>query len=128
MEEDGKAGVEVDTTREKELAKFQSQILECSPVPQSSIAKQEEEINITSKKELAKFHSQILNGFTSSQSSITKEKEKRRKEEEKRMMKTWIRNKPDADGYFLLQLEKKIEHNDMFLTAEDAASLTIAGK
>ena len=40
----------------------------------------------------------------------------------------WMRKEPDKDGYFLLQLEKKIGQNDMFLTAEDASSLTIARK
>ena len=40
----------------------------------------------------------------------------------------WMRKEPDKDGYFLLQLEKTIGQNDMFLTAEDASSLTIARK
>ena len=40
----------------------------------------------------------------------------------------WIRKEPDEDGYFLVQLEKTIGQNDMFLTAEDASSLTIARK
>ena len=40
----------------------------------------------------------------------------------------WMRKEPDKDGYFLLQLEKTIGQNDMFLTAEDASSLTIASK
>ena len=47
---------------------------------------------------------------------------------EVRKEETWTRKEPDADGYFLLQLGKQIEHNDMFLTAEDASSLTIASK
>ena len=40
----------------------------------------------------------------------------------------WIRKKPDEDGYFLLQLGKQIDYNNMFLTALDASSLTIARK
>ena len=40
----------------------------------------------------------------------------------------WFRQEPDKDGYFSLQLGKQIERKDMFLTAEDASSLTIARK
>ena len=41
----------------------------------------------------------------------------------------WIRKEPDEDGYFLLQIEKHIGQNiDMFLTAENASSLTIESK
>ena len=48
---------------------------------------------------------------------------------------TWIRKNVDADGYFLLQLVKskelKLEYSnrlrDMFLTADNASSLTIEG-
>ena len=40
----------------------------------------------------------------------------------------WIRKEPDEDGYFLLQLARKIERNDMFLTAEDDSSLKIERK
>ena len=40
----------------------------------------------------------------------------------------WMRKEPDKDGYFSLQLGKQIEHKDMFLSAEDASSLTIARK
>ena len=40
----------------------------------------------------------------------------------------WIRKEPDKDGYFSLQLGKSIEHKDMFLTADNASSLTIKGK
>ena len=36
----------------------------------------------------------------------------------------WIRKEPDADGYFLLMVER----TDMFLTAEGASSVTIARK
>ena len=36
----------------------------------------------------------------------------------------WIRKEPDADGYFLLMVER----TDMFLTAENASSVTIARK
>ena len=78
------------------------------------------EVDTTSKKELAEFHR--------IRQERRRQERRRQEEEEKRMMKTWIRNKPDADGYFLLQLEKKTEYNDMFLTAEDASSLTIARK
>ena len=49
--------------------------------------------------------------------------------------KRWIRTNFDADGYFLLQLVGKFrnrfgfdEHiKDMYLTADDASSLTIQG-
>ena len=41
----------------------------------------------------------------------------------------WIRNEADEDGYFLLQIEKQSWHTeDMFLTAKDASSLTVARK
>ena len=40
----------------------------------------------------------------------------------------WIIKEPDRDGYFLLQLGKQIDYNNMFLTALDASSLTIARK
>ena len=40
----------------------------------------------------------------------------------------WIRKDFDADGYFLLQLwERKGANTKLFLTAEDAFSLTIQG-
>ena len=52
------------------------------------------------------------------------EEEEEEKQNEKRMMKTWIRNKPDGDGYFLL----KLENIDMFLTAKDDSSLKIERK
>ena len=45
----------------------------------------------------------------------------------------WIRKNVDADGYFLLQLvkSKELEENwrykNVFLTAENASSLTIEG-
>ena len=93
------------------------------------------EVNATSTKELANLHSGFPFPLTKQEkeerSKQEEEERKRKKEENKqtrRMMKTWIRKKTDADGYFLLQLEKKIEFNDMFLTAEDASSLTIASK
>ena len=41
--------------------------------------------------------------------------------------KKWIRKDFDADGYFLLQLVERIDRRDMFLTADDASSLTIKG-
>ena len=40
----------------------------------------------------------------------------------------WIRKETNEDGYFLLQLARNIEHNDMFLTAEDDSSLKIERK
>ena len=44
----------------------------------------------------------------------------------------WFRKEPDPDGYFLLQLVKNIRwddaDDDMFLTAKDASSLTVASK
>ena len=40
----------------------------------------------------------------------------------------WIRKEPDADGFFLLQLGKQIDNINMFLTADDTSSLTIARK
>ena len=87
----------------------------------------EEDDNAASKKELAMLNSQLFKRPSAPHHSILRRRKEEREEEEKKM-KTWIRNEPDADGYFLLQLEKKIEHNDMFLTADDAASLTIASK
>ena len=54
--------------------------------------------------------------------------EERKAEKEKRSKKTWIRTEADADGYFLLKLVKLIDNNDMFLTANNASSLTIARK
>ena len=58
------------------------------------------------------------------------EEEVRRENEEyeRRGKQTWIRKEADVDGYFLLQLVLRIDNDDMFLTAEDALSLTIAGK
>ena len=48
---------------------------------------------------------------------------------EEKGRKMWIRKEPDPDGYFLLQLVKKTRwDDDMFLTAEDASSLTVARK
>ena len=53
----------------------------------------------------------------------------RTREEEEKEGKMWIRKEPDPDGYFLLQLFKKNRwHDVMFLTAEDASSLTVARK
>ena len=44
---------------------------------------------------------------------------------------TWIRSKVDTDGYFLLQTNKELEqvfqYRNMFLTADNASSLTIKG-
>ena len=54
--------------------------------------------------------------------------EEEEEEEERRREKTWIRKEPDVDGYFLLQLLKGIGNADMFLTADDGSSLTIARK
>ena len=39
----------------------------------------------------------------------------------------WIEKDFDADGYFWLQLVGGIGYRDMFLTADDASSLTIKG-
>ena len=50
---------------------------------------------------------------------------RRREKEEKKM---WIRREADPDGYFLLQHVKKVDYNDMFLTAENVSSLMIARK
>jgi hypothetical protein len=51
------------------------------------------------------------------------------------IMKKWIRTNFDADGYFLLQLGRRKSdcsthrhmYSDMYLTADDASSLTIQG-
>ena len=40
----------------------------------------------------------------------------------------WIKKELDVDGYFLLQLADNEKHTNMFLTAEDAFSLTIRRK
>ena len=40
----------------------------------------------------------------------------------------WFRTEADPDGYFLLQLAEKIADSNMFLTSNDAFSLTIASK
>ena len=47
----------------------------------------------------------------------------------------WIKKEVDVDGYFLLQTEKRYrewgygdKNTSMFLTAEDASSLTVEGK
>ena len=45
---------------------------------------------------------------------------------EEKGRKMWIRKEPDPDGYFLLQFVN--DYKDMFLTAKDASSLTVAGK
>ena len=42
------------------------------------------------------------------------------------IMKKWIRTNFDADGYFLLQLYRYSDKY-MYLTADDASSLTIQG-
>ena len=56
----------------------------------------------------------------------------RREEKEKEKgRKMWIRKEPDPDGYFLLQAQLVKEYrrdDDMFLTAKDASSLTVARK
>ena len=66
-------------------------------------------------------------------SDVRKEEEQqkgqRRTRVEEKGRKIWFRKEPDPDGYFLLQLVKKYSwDDDMFLTAEDASSLTVAGK
>ena len=53
---------------------------------------------------------------------------KRQTTDDTQRKQMWIRKEPDADGYFLLQSVKTVERNDVFLTAEDASSLTIASK
>ena len=76
----------------------------------------------SSKKEFSKFHNQNPRQSTAPDSSITKQAT------DNLWKQMWIRKKPDEDGYFLLQLGKQIDDNNMFLTALDASSLTIAGK
>jgi hypothetical protein len=90
--------------------------------------KQEEEdasgiqVKKTSKKGLSKFLSQIFRRSAAPDNSIAKQAT------DDMWKQMWMRKEPDKDGYFLLQLEKQIGQNDMFLTAEDASSLTIARK
>ena len=74
----------------------------------------------TSKKGLSKFLSQIFKRSAAPDSSIAKQAT------DDMWKQMWMRKEPDKDGYFLLQL--KHGRNDMFLTAEDASSLTIARK
>ena len=63
---------------------------------------------------------------------VRKEEQKghgKTREEEEKERKMWIRKEPDPDGYFLLQLKKRNRlDDDMFLTAKDASSLTVARK
>ena len=80
------------------------------------------EVKKTSKKGLSKFLSQIFRRSAAPDNSIAKQAT------DDIWKQMWMRKEPDKDGYFLLQLEKKIGRNDMFLTAEDASSLTIARK
>jgi hypothetical protein len=61
-------------------------------------------------------------GFTKLFSYKTKQADMIDDEQSKQL---WIRKEGDGDGYFLLQ---SIERQDMFLTAMDASSLTIASK
>ena len=76
----------------------------------------------TSKKGLSKFLSQIFRGSAAPDNSLTKQAT------DGLLKQMWMRKEPDKDGYFSLQLGKQIEHKDMFLSAEDASSLTIARK
>ena len=39
----------------------------------------------------------------------------------------WIKKEVDVDGYFLLQIDGNEKYTNMFLTAENASSLTIEG-
>ena len=55
------------------------------------------------------------------------EVKKTNKRDDTQLEQMWIRKKPDADGYFLLQ-NKYNNINDMFLTAVDASSLHIERK
>ena len=80
------------------------------------------EVKKTSKKGLSKFLSQMFRRSAAPDNSIAK------KATDDMWKQMWMRQEPDKDGYFLLQLEKQIGQNDMFLTAEDASSLTIARK
>ena len=80
------------------------------------------EVKKTSKKGLSKFLSQIFRRSAAPDNSIAKQAT------DDMWKQMWMRQEPDKDGYFLLQLEKQIGQNDMFLTAEDASSLTIARK
>ena len=75
----------------------------------------------TSKRGISKFFSQIFRRSATPDSSITKQAT-----ENTQQQQLWIRKEPDADGYFLLQLADT--YNDMFLTSDDATSLTIACK
>ena len=59
--------------------------------------------------------------------------ERGRKGEIRRALKKWIRKEEDADGYFLLQVDLELElelawNEQMFLTADDPSSLTIASQ
>ena len=76
----------------------------------------------TSKKGFSKFLGQIFRGSAAPDNSITEQVT----DDLRKQM--WIRKEPDEDGYFLVQLKKTIGQNDMFLTAEDASSLTVACK
>ena len=78
------------------------------------------EVKKTSKKGLSKFLSQIFRRSAAPDNSIAKQAI------DDIWKQMWMRKELDKDGYFLLQLEKTIGQNDMFLTAEDASSLTIA--
>ena len=80
------------------------------------------EVKKTSKKGLSKFLSQIFRRSAVPDNSIAKQAT------DDVWKQMWMRKEADKDGYFLVQLEKKIGGNDMFLTAEDASSLTIARK
>ena len=77
------------------------------------------EVKKTNKKGLSKFLSQTFRRSAAPDNSITKQTTNDTQ---------WIRKEPDEDGYFLVQLKKTIGQNDMFLTAEDASSLTVACK
>ena len=95
----------------------------------------EEEEKEEEKRGLYKFFSQNFRHSSVSDNSLTKQATDHRPHSSIKKQATdnlwkqmWIRKKPDEDGYFLLQLGKQIDYNNMFLTADDASSLTIARK
>ena len=101
------------------------------------------EVKKTSKRGFAKFFSHIFRRSATPDSSITKQASEHRPHssttkqasDNTQWEQIWIRKEADPDGYFLLQLAKKIKFDswsnyaeDAFLTAEDASSLQIARK
>ena len=119
-EENYNAGIAIKKTSKRGIAKFFSQTFRRSATPHSSITKQASEhrpdFSITKQASEHRPHSSITKQAT----------------DNTQQQQLWIRKEPDADGYFLLQLvakdEYKYMYNDMFLTSDDATSLTIARK